>query len=226
MNVADFTSAPNNALCGTGDAGCQVFRCNSGACQATQRCAGATPQCAEETAVCQCTQTPDSCAGLVTNRVCLDTGACGCVAQSDCATGQQCDDGRCVACTSLTSCGRDCGDCNTLPAVGPGAYRRCTSSTRVLAEACSVTACAPGLGNCNSTNADGCEQDLLNSATHCSACGVACTTGACTQAQCGCSTGADCPFGQMCSGTQCVCADDLQCIPDAGYTCALDRCGP
>ncbi|MEO6712349.1 MAG: protoporphyrinogen oxidase, partial [Mycobacteriales bacterium] len=81
---------------------------------------------------------------------------------------------RAVAATpALATCGAayhtDCGACGvgcTLPAA---ATTSCTTGT------CKVTTCNPGAGNCNGSDADGCETNTTTSLSHCGGCGVPCS---------------------------------------------------
>jgi len=54
-----------------------------------------------------------------------------------------------------------------------------------LASACGVASCMTGFGDCNRTTGDGCETDLSSNASHCGACGNACSPGrTCTSGIC------------------------------------------
>lgn len=106
-------------------------------------------------------------AANVTQSQCT-TGSC---AVLQCATGfTNCDGLYGNGCeintaTSLTSCGT-CGNACTTPNATPVC----------AAGSCGVASCNGGFGNCNGTVADGCERNLTNDVSHCSACGAACPT--------------------------------------------------
>jgi hypothetical protein len=78
----------------------------------------------------------------------------------------------------------NCGQCGLVCNVANGSV----SSYRCVAGRCGVGMCAMGRGDCNQAFADGCEENLVNSLTHCGQCGMACTpanaTGVCTMGSC------------------------------------------
>jgi hypothetical protein len=100
-------------------------------------------------------------------------------------------DGRDNNCDGRTDEGFDlvadplnCGQCGLVCTVTNGSV----SSYRCNAGRCAVGLCAMGRGDCNQVFADGCEENLVSSLTHCGQCGMACTpanaTGVCQMGTC------------------------------------------
>ncbi|TAK32213.1 MAG: hypothetical protein EPO40_03335 [Myxococcaceae bacterium] len=90
--------------------------------------------------------------------------------------------------SSATSCGA-CGNACTL-----------SNATSVCsAGACSITACSSGFGNCDGSQANGCETHTLTSSAHCGGCGITCSSiQYCGGGRC------QCPSGQRPVGPYCV----------------------
>ncbi|MDX2008601.1 MAG: MopE-related protein [Myxococcaceae bacterium] len=100
-------------------------------------------------------------------------------------------DGRDNNCDGRTDEGFDlvadpmnCGQCGLVCNVANGSV----SSYRCNAGRCAVGQCSMGRGDCNQVFADGCEENLVSSLTHCGQCGMACTpanaTGLCQMGNC------------------------------------------
>jgi hypothetical protein len=100
-------------------------------------------------------------------------------------------DGRDNNCDGRTDEGFDlvadpmnCGQCGLVCNVANGSV----SSYRCNAGRCAVGQCSMGRGDCNQLFADGCEENLVSSLTHCGQCGMACTpanaTGVCQMGNC------------------------------------------
>ncbi|MDD9937079.1 MAG: hypothetical protein OXT09_25945, partial [Myxococcales bacterium] len=115
-----------------------------------------------------------------------------------------CTDGRCeaIGCVDdLGDCDDNVGDCetaiNTLSNCGqcgqpcselPNAEQTCETGS------CEVASCTEGFADCNVMAGDGCEQPL-NTAEHCSSCGMACDLPG--------STDDDCSSGDTCLAGTC-----------------------
>ncbi|MDX2008599.1 MAG: MopE-related protein [Myxococcaceae bacterium] len=82
--------------------------------------------------------------------------------------------------TDVTNCGR-CG----LTCSSGGAT---VATQACIAGQCAVGRCVMGRGDCNQLYADGCEENLVSSLTHCGQCGLACApanaTGTCAMGTC------------------------------------------
>ncbi len=184
-------------------------------------------------------------------------GACGRACAPRNGVGA-CATGRCT----ITRCDPGFADCDGNPDTGCETDTRaspahcgmcgnlCTTSggTPVCrAGVCGIGACAPGRGDCDGTEANGCETDTQSSPTHCGACGRACSlpsaTAGCTGGRCvvsACNGGfADCD-GAPDNG----CETDIRTTPTAcgacgrvcglpnatagcvGGQCSVAACGP
>ncbi|MCS6798247.1 MAG: hypothetical protein NZ898_06925 [Myxococcota bacterium] len=81
--------------------------------------------------------------------------------------------------TSLTTLS-NCGGCGVR-------CMRANATASCESEMCTIASCAPGFGNCNGLDIDGCETDLLASRDHCGRCGGACGANAvCLDGRCVC----------------------------------------
>lgn len=140
----------------------------------------------------------------------------GCQTNADCARGETCQSGVCVAtpagCTSSAQCaaGQVCqsGQCVTPPPPACVVDSDCAAGQRCQAGACVV---AP----------TGC-----TSSAQCAA-GQVCLSGQCVTPTPACVVDADCAAGQVCQAGVCVagpagCTSNLQC-PN-GFTCQAGRC--
>ncbi len=159
--------------------------CVDGMCD--YRCAAGTDDCnASAVDGCEIDLTSDArhCA------MCGSECASGANASAACVSSMctlDCDDGYgdCSAATSgcetaLSSNVDACGSCTN----------RCVSSGRIggvecTSGACHITSCLGLVGDCDGRYDTGCETDLTTSASHCGACGAACTvaggTGRCSR---------------------------------------------
>ena len=70
-----------------------------------------------------------------------------------------------------------CGACGNRCVVANG-------TAGCAAGACTVAACSPGFGDCDGLAANGCETNLLTSATHCGTCATTCASMVCTAGAC------------------------------------------
>jgi len=157
-------------------------------------------------------------------------------ADGRCQSGRKPCDGRCVSTSDPAyGCGVACDACNV-----PRATAGCSEGL------CVVRACSPGLADCRSGAADGCETNLASDRAHCGACGNACTgaqvcsNGACAStcapgllscnstcvdpatdsANCK-ACGNACAPNQTCNGGVCACVPSC-----AGKACGgSDGCG-
>jgi hypothetical protein len=175
-------------------------RCDVGTACSTGRCAsvcsgGATfcvDRCARlESDAQHCGACGHRCDGGANATPACAGGACGltCAAgYGDCngAAGDGCE-------TNLRETIAHCGACGARCA-------RANAAVTCAGGGCVLGACNGSFGNCNGSEADGCEADLNRSTSHCGACGRACSlpfaTATCTNGSCavvGCAQGfADC----------------------------------
>ncbi len=139
-------------------------------CDATVPCCdGLTCQngtCGEgDVEVDECAAGTDTCDDNATCTNTVDAFTCACNAGYE-------GDG--VTCTNID-------ECAASPCLNGGT---CTDGLNAYTCACAPTytgsncqACSGTLGDCNGNSSDGCEVNLQSDATHCGACGIACTTG-------------------------------------------------
>lgn len=132
--------------------------------------------------------------------------------------------------------GLNCGACGTS-CVRPHARTSCASGL------CQLLGCDPGWASCDGNDANGCETDIADSASHCGACGVVCptrphtATATCRDGACGfvCVAGwADCD-GDPANGCEVdlstdaahcgACATVCPTGPHQGASCAGGTCG-
>ncbi|MBI5529355.1 MAG: hypothetical protein HY897_23770 [Deltaproteobacteria bacterium] len=172
------------------------YGCENAACKNCQKNCGGK-QCGS-----------DNCGG--------DCGACGAYAVCNASFACECTDGVHINCNSTWSDGCEvdrnndaynCGNCNnncsgTLPNT---AVAGCQGAQ------CKVVTCAQGFGNCNGTDADGCEKNLQTDNDNCTQCGKKCPQNShCAAAGCACDAGAAacgancCGAGEMCCNGQCT----------------------
>lgn len=71
---------------------------------------------------------------------------------------------------------KNCGQCGRECSIANGSAV-CSRGT------CMISTCLPGFDNCDESNANGCETDLLTSKKHCGECGAACA-GTCVEGEC------------------------------------------
>ena len=113
----------------------------------------------------------------------------------------------------------NCGACGT-------ACNRPNSTVACNAGSCEVTGCAPGFGDCNMDDADGCEVDFTDSG-NCGGCGVTCdlpnATAGCDMGACGiesCDAGFDNCNGSPADGCEAALDTATDCGA-CGTTCTL-----
>jgi hypothetical protein len=142
-----------------------------------------------------------------------------------CAAGfGDCDGVAANGCEANTrSSTSSCGACGSVCPVPQNSIPTCSSG------ACGIN-CASGFGNCDGSNANGCEASLQTSNTNCGACGRACTAGqTCSAGSCvagSCGTGLT-----LCSAGACrdLASDPANCgacgrACAAGQTCYSSAC--
>ncbi|HEY2900006.1 MAG TPA: hypothetical protein VGL59_05480 [Polyangia bacterium] len=113
-----------------------------------------------------CTHT-DRCAG----GQCVGSDAVVCVVADQCHLAGICDPVTALCSNPTLADGTMCTLPNASAACGAGM--------------CDLQTCAPGFGNCDGADADGCEVSLLTSANNCGHCGLQCAVGAsCTAGLC------------------------------------------
>jgi hypothetical protein len=179
MSCVDTASDGSNCgACGTACRGDQ--RCTAGVC----RCAGGS-----------------ECGGR-----CVDTstdrGNCGACGVS-CRADQSCVGGSC-RCGAGMDCAGACVDTSNNVAHCGACGRSCSfsqASATCVAGACRLDRCAPGWGNCDGNDGNGCEQDL-SSASHCGRCGNGCSgaTPVCSGGECA----SGCGGGEVRCGATCA----------------------
>ncbi|MBI5535713.1 MAG: hypothetical protein HY898_23480 [Deltaproteobacteria bacterium] len=99
-----------------------------------------------------------------------NAGVCG---VSNCPQGKaDCDGVSGNGCeVDTTASSQHCGFCKNSCAF-PNATAKCVNS------ACQIDQCNPGYGNCDGSQANGCETSTAGSTLHCGSCGHACSAGA------------------------------------------------
>jgi hypothetical protein len=174
--------------------------------------------------------------------VCSEPGAPGqvavCVAGrcgAQCAVGRaDCDGDPANGCEADLGAVATCGRCDTPCRAPEGSSARCEAG------ACRVQ-CAEGRGDCDGEAINGCEVDLAASASHCGACGEACSfpraaarceAGRCAMGACEAGFG-DCD-GDATNGCETALgASDLHCgacgsaclpTPNTAAGCQMGRC--
>ena len=183
MNGCETNLGGDSTNCGACGHRCSLgTACSMGMCASV--CSGGATFCA------------DRCAALDT-----DVGNCG-------ACGHACDAAAnatavCRSSACSLSCAAGFGDCDNAPADGCEtnlrdslancgacgvACARANASAACTGAACSIAACNTGFGNCDGSDANGCEADLRSSTTNCGGCGQACSlpfaTGTCAAGSC------------------------------------------
>ena len=226
---------------GSASNGCEVDlngeSANCGACG--HRCEAGTA-CSAGTCASVCTGGAtfcvDRCAQLVS-----DVQHCG-------ACGRRCDGGAnaAPACTGglcALACNAGYGDCNR--AAGDGCETNLRESTAhcgacgsqcsranatvsCAGGGCVLGACNPGYGNCNGSEADGCETNLNLSTSHCGACGRTCSlpfaTASCSDG--GCAIVACVPGFADCDGTPATGCETNLASNNANCGACGRSCGP
>ncbi len=210
MGCTDNRGCPGGQTCCGGacvDTSANLAHC--GACNTRCNATNATPACRNSTcAVGACTVPYGDCDAMASNgcetNTFTDVAHCGACARPcasrpnataacnagacayTCAMGfADCDGAPGNGCeTDIASSPMHCGACGGLcmPPRGTGVC---------MAGRCTVTACAPGYGDCNTNAADGCETNTSNTTDHCGACGTVCPSATNAAAACvggGCVT--------------------------------------
>ena len=114
-----------------------------------------------------------ACATVCATRSNANTACSSSLCTSTCAIGfGDCDGNAANGCEAdLRITAANCSACGMVCPARANAVPGCSASI------CSFT-CNAGFGNCNGSATDGCEVNLLTSATNCGACGAMCPTGA------------------------------------------------
>jgi hypothetical protein len=103
-------------------------------------------------------------------------GSCG---LGSCTTGySNCDGSSANGCeTNTTNSFSNCGGCN-VTCNGTNGTAACINSS------CTISACNPGFGNCNTLAADGCEVNTATDSLNCGSCGHSCQGATCVGGLC------------------------------------------
>jgi hypothetical protein len=178
-NGCEVTLADDDANCGACGNRCGGGTvCGGGSCGVA--CDGALTKCGSGAAA-YCTLTdddPDNCGSCghsctplhADNKACAQ-GACG---YHQCDTGWgDCDQDPANGCETCLVCSlENCGGCGITCNAVHTADLGCSTAGE-----CVWSTCAAGWGDCDSSNANGCESDILNDDLHCGASCVTCDTG-------------------------------------------------
>ena len=161
-----------NAACGSTAPDCVPtttgFACATG-------CGSAAPtlcvnQCVDlSTSLDHCGQCSASCASVTNGTAACSSGHCG----FTCDTSFHSCASACDSNLSASTCG---ASCSPFPA-GPNAVATCNGVQ------CGI-ACEAGFADCDGAPGNGCEVDLLTSASSCGQCGHSCDGGTCANAVC------------------------------------------
>jgi len=220
--------------------------------------------CANGTCALSCPAPLINCGGMCVNPN-SDPDHCG--ASGDCAdpnagdvceSGYVCNNGSCsLSCPSnLSNCSGVCTDTNFDPENCGGCGVACstnhTSVRGCVDQVCYILGCQDDYDDCNGAASDGCEADLMTSASHCGQCDAPCNQpnqSTCSGGICvcddgyddcnggtdGCETdlsnsedncgacGASCPSGMECENGTC---QEVGCVPScpSGQTCVSGEC--
>jgi len=138
-------------------------RCTGGACMDTRT---STDHCGRCNNVCALSNATPAC----------DMGSCVVAA---CNPGyDDCDGDPANGCEANTQTGAaHCGSCSRVCPTEGGA-------TACREGVCRVGTCAAGFGNCDGSDANGCETDTRTAVAHCGGCGMACAPRAHATASC------------------------------------------
>ena len=262
--ACSYTCNPGFSDCdGDPSNGCEVDTRTStshcGACGARCNPPNATAACtAGVCAVAACSDGFGDCDGNPTNGCETDTR----ITVSNCGMcGRACSGApNAVAVCALGSCALTCtagfADCDGVASNGcevdtrtsashcGGCGRTCTlpnaASASCVASLCAVTTCAANFADCDGNAANGCEVDTRASASHCGACGRACSlpnaaTTTCAASTCGVGTCAT-NFGNCDGMAANGCETDLRTTTancgacgfacSGGTTCVAGACTP
>jgi hypothetical protein len=228
--------------CGTAENGCGgTLQC--GSCSlpnATAACvSGSCKLSGCDAGFDDCDGNPQN--GCETNLLANPThcGACGnvCAAPEGTPT---CNAGVC----SISTCNSGRGDCDGDPANGcetdlGSSSDHCgfcgngcayaNASGRCASGSCQLESCSPGFGNCDGSEASGCETDLGASLEHCGGCGRSCSPPANATAAC---SGGSCDFAciapfEDCDGNAGTgCETNLSNSTNACGSCSRDCASP
>lgn len=185
--------APNVATDVAPDVATDVATDGPAPCTGASDCAAMAGRgvCDTATGRCvQCVAAMDTCPATELCNAALNACESGCRSDEGCAGMSGGGDGdvartRCDADThTCVECATDAHRAAGSHGVGGGRAGSLPNATPARAAgACTVAACATGCGDCDGAPADGCETDVRSAASHCGACGRACTyanaTGVC-----------------------------------------------
>jgi len=149
---------------------CQILGLNSGACGCSIIQEFCNNACVPtESDINNCGSCGTAC--LAANGVpTCNNGACG---LASCNAGYaNCNGVNSDGCeVNLKTSASNCGACGQVCLAANG-VSTCTNG------ACGIASCNAGYANCNGVNSDGCEVNLMTSASNCGACGQTCSGGA------------------------------------------------
>ncbi len=213
-----------NENCDTG------YLCNSEGMCVKPECVGAVADCYESNSgICYVGSAP--CLAGILGACTRSSSAsnyfyrCGPACGPCNANTESCCDGSCI---DTTSNPEHCGSCANNCKVANASGSTCSNST------CSYK-CDSNYGNCDGDWTNGCEENLLSSATNCGACGATCKghTGyspTCNGGICSCEQLADCantaiPWADVCIvGGLCECSRNSYIPCPIGQYCCKQGC--
>ncbi len=199
----------------TADSQCTTGRCCSGKCVDTQ---SSTAHCGACLNACSAQNGSAKCAAGVCSVSCSSGfGDCNALVKDGCET-------------DLTSAIDHCGACAKV-CMAPNASLVCDRNQ------CLQSSCRSGFGDCNASQADGCEVDLKKTLAHCGACAKKCelpeAVAECTQSLCVVAT-CNAGFGNCDGLAPNGCETDVKTADahcsacgmacPAGYKCKASKC--
>jgi hypothetical protein len=167
-NINQGKSCGTGEICSSGSCvPCNASTCPHGCCD-TNGCVAAetTSECGLGGVACADCKPPGANGVAACNSA---TGSCGVT----CNTGFHACGTTCADNTSVDTCGASCTACAVA-----NASAACTSG------ACTVATCKAGFADCNTSAKDGCETNLMTSASNCGVCGHGCLAGGCVNGEC------------------------------------------
>ena len=165
-----------------------------------------------------CSKCNDACTGGKTCQITGSSHACACPADMTLCQGQ-CLDLKALHKATCNTCETGWDDCNKDPSDGCEANildnkehcGKCSNNCEqnlankhvsnivCISESCQFTTCHTGYGNCDGKSSNGCETQLLTSASNCGSCGYKCGQNhACSNSKCCLNSGHDASAHTFC----------------------------